>query len=191
MDVLKEQQQCPPAAVSAIIDMVGAVFAHRGKPLDIDIDDIEQLIELLHVVRPACAELAFFDGLLHAQRQEWDRAEEIFRALIARSLCLPASKGMLLRCLKEQQAFGWKDEAKRLLEDDEDDDNICRLARAYIARDDLKHAAADAKRTGRFVTPESVLALDNPQPKHGGDRKAAASRQSNCDMLMTMQYLRV
>lgn len=188
MDVLKEQQQCPPAAVGAIIDMVGAVFAHSGRPLDIDTDDVEQLIELLHVLRPACGELALFDGLLQMQRKDWEQAEETFRALIARSLCLPASKGMLLRCLKEQQAFGWQDEAKRLLDEDEQDENVGRLARAYIARDDLKHAAADARRTGRFVTPESVHALDAPATKHGG-RAAATSQQAN-DMLMTMQYLR-
>jgi type III secretion protein HrpB1 len=189
MNVLKGQQECPPAAVGAIIDMVSAVFAHSGKPLDIDTDDIEQLIELLHVLRPACAEISFFDGLLQMLRKDWEQAEQTFRALIQRSLCLPASKGMLLRCLNQRQAFGWQDEAKRLLDEDEHDDDLGRVARACLARDDLKHAASDARRTGRFVMPESVRALDDPETKQN-QRAAATSQQAHSDMLMTMQYLR-
>jgi type III secretion protein HrpB1 len=190
MDVLKEQRQCPSMAVGAIVDLVGAAFAAGGGPSELDyLDDLEQIIDALHVLRPASADFAFFDGWLDMLRKNWEDAEATFRDLIVRSQCLPASKGMLLRCLKAREAFGWQDEAKMLLEEYGDNDDVGRLARALLASEDLREAVAAGKRSGRFVAPESVVALETANATHK-DSVAAASERANQNLLLSMQYLR-
>lgn len=189
MDVLKDQPQCPSEVVGAVVDLVRAAFAQGGTPAKVDTDDLEHLVEVLHLLRPACAEFSFFDGWLHMLREEWSEAEWFFRDLVARSICLPASKGMLLQCLKARHEFGWQDEARKLAEECGDDD-VGRLARALIASDDLKQAAVTAKRTGRFVAPESVLAFEKGAQTDNGGAVATPS-QTTSDMLLTMQYMRI
>jgi type III secretion protein HrpB1 len=189
MDVLKDRPQCPSELVGAIIDLVRAAFARGNTPEQADADDIEHVVEMLHLMRPACADFAFFDGWLHMLREEWSEAEGVFRGLVERSICVPASNGMLLQCLKARQEFGWQDEARRLVAESGDEE-VARLAKVLLAGDDLKQAVATAKRTGRFVAPESALAFE--KGAQAGDSGALApSLESTSDMLLTMQYMRI
>jgi type III secretion protein HrpB1 len=189
MDVLKDRPQCPSAVVGAIVDLVGVAFARAGTPAQVEIDDIEHLVEALHLLRPASAEFAFFDGWLHMLREEWSEAEWLFRDLVERSICLPSSKGMLLQCLKARQEFGWQDEARKLVEENGNEE-VARLAKVLLASDELKQAVANAKRTGRFVAPDSALAFENGA--HGEDSGAVAPPSpTSSDMLLTMQYMRI
>ena len=189
MDVMKDRSSWPPAVVGAIVDLTGAAFANSGTRTGVDIEDIEHLVAMLHLLRPDNADFSFFDGWLHMLRDEWSEAEELFRHLVERSVCLPASRGMLLKCLKARDEFGWQDEARRIVEDEGDRD-VTRLAKLLLAGDDLKHAAADARRTGRFVAPESARSLDDEAA--AGDSAAAQPQLPSAnDMLMTMHYMRI
>jgi type III secretion protein HrpB1 len=189
MSVLKERPTCPSEVVGAVIELVRAAFVTGNMPPSVDSDDLEQVIDVLHVLRPACAEFAFFDGWLLMWREDWESAEETFRGLVARSVCVPASKGMLLQCMKERDVFGWQDDARRLA-DEHGDDDIGRLAKTFLAKDDLKRAVAAAHRTGRFVAPQSALVLDNAEKTRDADTLPALS-QSAGDLLATMQYMRI
>jgi type III secretion protein HrpB1 len=189
MDVLKDQAECPPAAVGAIVDLVRAALAAYAGPARIEIDDIEQLVGVLHVMRPNRAEFAFFDGWLMMLREEWSDAAQLFRDLADRSLCLPASRGMLLRCLKAAQEPGWQEEARKLVEEGGDDE-VTRLARVLLASDDVKQAVATAKRTGRFVAPDSVREFESGARAEAGGAAAAPS-QTTSDMQLVLQYMRI
>ncbi|MET1477257.1 MULTISPECIES: HrpB1 family type III secretion system apparatus protein [Burkholderia] len=189
MDVLKDRPQCPSGVVGAIVDLVRVALARAGTPAQVDIDDLEHLVDVLHLLRPDSAEFAFFDGWLHMVREEWSDAERLFRNLVERSVCLPASKGMLLQCLKARQEFGWQEEARHLLEEGGNEE-VERLAKVLLASEELKQAVATAKRTGRFVAPDSALAFENGAHAEDGEAVATPSSSSS-DMLLTMQYMRV
>ncbi|TKC86940.1 hypothetical protein FAZ69_20170 [Trinickia terrae] len=193
MDVLKDQPQCPSTVVGALVDLAGAAFARSGTYAGVDVDDIEHLVDMLHLLRPGNAEFSYFDGWLHMLRHEWSEAEELFRGLVERSVCLPSSRGMLLQCLKARQEFGWQDEARKIVEEGGDKD-VTRLAKLLLASDELKQAAATARRTGRFVAPESALAFEE-ESKAGESGAVAAPPQSQSqsasDLLLTIHYMRI
>ncbi|MDQ7980265.1 HrpB1 family type III secretion system apparatus protein [Paraburkholderia sp. SARCC-3016] len=189
MDVLKNQSQCPWAVVSAIVSLTAAALVRGGRREGADVDDIGQIVDLLHLLRPDNADFSFFDGCLLTLRGEWRDAEAIFRGLVERGIYLAQSKSVLLRCLMELDVYGWQDEARALVEEGGDDEAI-RVAKILLASDDLKHAAATARRTGRFVEPGSVRELREEAETAGGGAVAAPS-QSLSDMPLTMQYLRI
>lgn len=187
MNQQKEQAKCPPAALGCLVDLVSAAFpATSGLGAKVDIDDIEQMVEALHALHPTFADFEFFDGWIHLLRRDWASAEAVYRGLIERSVCIPASKGMLLRCLKSSKTFGWQDEARKLAEEYSDHE-VGRLARVYLAGDDLQEAYATARRTGHFVAPESTRALEEGT---AGSQKAEPVLTHN-DMLLAMQYIRI
>jgi type III secretion protein HrpB1 len=189
MDVLKDQAECPSAAVGAIVDLVRAALAGHAGPARIEIDDIEQLVEVLHVMRPERAEFAFFDGWLMMLREEWSDSARLFRDLADRSICLPASRGMLLRCLKAAQEPGWQEEARKLVEEGEDEE-VTRLAKVLLASDDVKQAVATAKRTGRFVAPDSAREFEDGARPEASSTLATPS-QPISDMQLVLQYMRI
>jgi type III secretion protein HrpB1 len=190
MDALTDYRKCPPNAFGAIVELAGAAFACVDDLETGYTENIERLMEALRVVRPDFADLLFFDGLLHMRREEWSTAESIFRNLVERSMCLPASRGMLLKCLNERQADGWEKEA-RIIIDECGNDDTARLAKGFIAREELKDAAETAKRTGqRFVAPKCVSELQRGADADDADAEVVASPTAR-DMLLTMQYMRV
>ena len=188
----REHATCAPAVLGCLADLVGAAFAGcDGLTTKVDVDDIEQLVEALHVLRPTCVEFAFFDGWLFMLRKEWAEAESVYRGLIERSVCMPASRGMLLQCMKATHTFGWQDEARKVIEECGNDD-VTRLAKTLIANDDLQHAYAAARRTGQFVTPESTRELEQEKEKAAQEPQPSVARALTADdMLMSMQYIRI
>ncbi|MEQ5842575.1 hypothetical protein N0A02_24295 [Paraburkholderia acidicola] len=186
----REHATCAPAVLGGLADLVGAAFAGcDGLMTKVDVDDIEQLVEALHVLRPTCVEFEFFDGWLYMLRKEWAEAESVYRRLIECSVCMPASRGMLLQCMKATHTFGWQDEARKVIEECSNDD-VTRLAKTLIANDDLQHAYAAARRTGQFVAPESTRELE--QEKVAQESQPSAVRTLTADdMLMSMQYIRI
>lgn len=189
MDVLTDWSQCPSTVVGSIVDLTGAAFAHCGTQAKLDIEDLEHVVDMLHLLRPDNADFSFFDGWLHMLREEWSDAEHLFRSLVDRAICLPSSRGMLLQCLKAAQDFGWQEEARRIVEDGGDKD-VTRLAKLLLASDDLKQAAATARRTGRFVAPESARAFEEEAGAEDSGAVATPT-QSTSDVLLTMQYMRI
>jgi type III secretion protein HrpB1 len=189
MDVLKDPLPCPRAALGAVVDVTAAAFAASDRRAGaVDLDDLEQLVGTLHRLRPGCAEFAFFEGWLQMLREDWDEAVSIFRDLADRSICLPSSQGMLLQCLKAREAFGWQDEARKLAEEHEGDE-VGQLARALLASAPLQRAQLDAARTGRFVPPESALALEQDAAPESSAQAAAAPLVFEPSLVM--QYLRI
>ncbi|MEJ0003127.1 MAG: HrpB1 family type III secretion system apparatus protein [Pararobbsia sp.] len=191
MDVQKDGLHCPSTVVGALIDLASSAFAHSGTPMEVEIENLEHLVEMLHLLRPDNVDFSFFDGWLRMLHKEWSEAEDIFRGLVERSVCMPASRGMLLQCLKARGDFGWKDEARTIVEEGGDKD-VTRLAKLLLASDDLKDAAAAGRRTGRFVTPESARAVEEEEGDEAADNGAGAtSSQLTSDMLLAMHYMRI
>jgi type III secretion protein HrpB1 len=192
MDVLKQAWQCPREALGVVTDLAAAAFAGNSGATPETLDDLDQLVEALHVLRPDNAEFAFFDGWLHMLRQNWDEAEWLFRSLVARAICLPSSEGMLLQCLKARQIFGWQDEAQRLAELHGDND-VGRLARTMLAADDLQRATLEAARTGRFVPPESALELERESEfaQAADTAQEPVATLAADELPMALQYLRI
>lgn len=189
MDALKDSQLCPRAALGALVDLATAAFAAHGRHTGaVDLDDLEQLVGALHRLRPGFAQFAYFDGWLRMLCGDWDEAIAVFRDLVDRSLCLPSSQGLLLKCLQARGEFGWQDEARRLAEEHKGGEIGC-LARALIASDDLQQAQREAARTGKFVAPASVLELEESQAR-GGDARGAPGLPA-FEPSLAMQYLRI
>lgn len=200
MNDLENAVPVAPAVIGALVDLTGTAFAGVGSTVSVDLEDVEQLVAALHVLRPECAEIGFFDGWLCVARKEWDDAETIYRDLVVRSLCMPASSGMLLQCLKARETFGWQDEARKIV-DQYASHEVGQLARTMLAADDVHQAIETAKRTGHFVPPESVQALEDANRvaaggmagagSHASDQALSSSAQSANDMMMAMQYIRI
>ncbi|MBN3825127.1 hypothetical protein G3O00_16085 [Burkholderia sp. Ac-20384] len=195
MDVTESRSPCPAAVVGSLVDLTGAAFAHHGIYAGVDIDDIDHLVSMLHLLRPGNVEFSFFDGWLLMLRDEWSEAEALFRSQVRQSVCLPASQGMLMKCLAVRTEFGWQDEVREILAG-VGDKSVHRLGKLLLAGDELKRAAASVRRGGRFVPPESILELE----EHGGEQMGEAANattagafqpSSTYDMLMAMQYLRI
>jgi type III secretion protein HrpB1 len=190
MNDQREHAKCSPAALGCLVDLVSAAFAaSNGPATKVDVDDIEQLVQVLHVLRPANADFEFFDGWLHMLRRDWAEAESVYRGLIERSVCMPTARGMLLQCVKARETFGWQEEARKLADEYASHD-VGRLAKTLLANDDLQRAYETARRTGTFVAPESTRELEQNAAAH--EPRAAAPRALTADdMLMSMQYIRI
>jgi type III secretion protein HrpB1 len=122
-------------------------------------------------------------------REEWSDAAQLFRNLADRSICLPASRGMLLRCLKAGREPGWQEEARKVV-DEGGDDEVIRLAKILLASDDVKQAVATAKRTGRFVAPDSAREFESGARAEPASAATTPS-QVTTDMQLVMQYMRI
>ncbi len=197
MNDLENGTRAAPEVAGALVDLAGAAFASIGTAGAVDVEDVEQLVEALHSLRPDCEEIGFFDGWLCIARKEWDDAETIYRDLVTRSLCMPASSGMLLQCMKARKTFGWQDEARKVV-DDYGSHEVGKLARTMLAADDVHQAIETARRTGNFVAPESVKALEDADrgaasgsASSTADRSAPPAAQNAHDMMLAMQYLRI
>ncbi len=190
MDDQREHAKCAPAVLGCLVDLVGAAFAASdGVATKVDVDDIEQLVDVLHALRPTCADFEFFDGWLYMLRKDWAEAEAVYRRLIERSVCVPASHGMLLQCVRARQTFGWQHDARKLVEE-YGDHEVGRLARTFLANDDLQHAYETARRTGTFVAPESARELEEGTAP-SETRSSAPRSLTSDDLMMSMQYIRI
>jgi type III secretion protein HrpB1 len=188
MDVLKGQS-CPQSIVEAVVELVTTALDPAGATAQVECDDVESVIDALHAMRPGCAEFSFFDGWLHVRRQEWSEAECRFLDLVERSICLPQSKAMLLQCLMAQQKFGWREETKKIAEMGGDDPAVA-LARALIATDDMVEAMETASRTGEFVVPDSMPALQEGVPAVK-DGTVEPMPHAAAGVPLSVQYMRI
>ena len=50
MDVLKDRPQCPSGVVGASVGLVRVALARAGTPAQVDIDDLEHLGDVLHLL---------------------------------------------------------------------------------------------------------------------------------------------
>jgi len=195
MNQLNHQAMCAAPVASGIVDLVSAALGKAGSVMAVEVDDVEHLIAALHVLRPTSAEIDFLDGLLQMRCNNWAEGEVIFRRLYERSLCLPSSHGLMLNCMKSGNVFGWQDEAQLVVES-QGGTELGRFARSLLVDDEVARAVEAGRRSGSFVAPDSLRELTQPDPANQADANtgsqyAAPRAQSNEDMLLAMQYMRI
>ncbi|NRO98991.1 hypothetical protein GWC77_24090 [Paraburkholderia sp. NMBU_R16] len=190
MSIASDGPDCPKNIFAALVYIVKFQLALKDELSLSDLEDVEETLAALHCLYPGFDGLKLFDGFLFYQRKRFDEAEAIFNDLGARSVCVPLCKAMVLACHRSQGALDWKGEAEKLVREYAEDD-AGRLAKIYLANEDLNAAIASAHRTGHFVTPESVEALTQEHASTEQPVKTAASTAANGDGTLALSYLRV
>lgn len=145
--------------VAGLTEVLRIAVADQFPATRADVEDIEQLLDALHAMRPDVVELRMFDGFLHVIRADWHAAIETFEGLVAEERCLPGSKAMLAYCKDATADVSWRQLALELLDDPQAGPQAQMLAQALIARNDMEDARLSALRTGNFSEPESLRAL--------------------------------
>lgn len=184
----KAHQICDAAVVGGLIQIVIVALTERFPTPQADLDDVDQLIEALHTLRPNCTDFDFLDGMMQLTRKNWIDATAIFRSLVSQAIRLPASRGLLMYCMRQTGDPDWRTEADQLRQE-YDLADVALVARSLIAGEDLSHAIESAKRTGVFVLPESVQEVQAIfDEKRAGKAHAAAPQTSTSDDTMLMRY---
>ncbi|WP_181885561.1 HrpB1 family type III secretion system apparatus protein [Trinickia dinghuensis] len=151
--------QASAELVGGLTEVLRVALADQFPATRADVEDIEQLLDALHLLRPELPELRMFDGFVQVVRADWHAAIETFSTLAASSQCLPGSKAMLAYCLDATSDVSWRQLALELLDDPRADAQVRLLAQALVARNDMEDARMVALRTGRFTEPESLRTL--------------------------------
>ncbi|WP_185642809.1 HrpB1 family type III secretion system apparatus protein [Burkholderia sp. Bp9140] len=159
MNQIHEYQTCTHELFGALVEIVRMSVVDQFPTTRVDVDDVEHLLEALHVMRPNLPELHLFDGFVHVVRGNWREAADIFRALVDQSVGLPGSKAMLIYCLSSSGDDDWRIVANQLLDDDGVTPQARMLVHAVMARNDVELAGEHALATGEFVEPESLKQL--------------------------------
>jgi type III secretion protein HrpB1 len=147
--------------VTGLTEVLRIAVADQFPATRADVEDIEQLLDALHALRPGLPELQMFDGFVQVVRADWRAAIETFGALVSNAQCLPGSKAMLAYCLDATSDVSWRQHALELLDDLQADPQVRLLAQALVARNDMEDARLVAVRTGSFTEPESLRTLRN------------------------------
>lgn len=145
--------------IAGLTEVLRIAVADQFPATRADVEDIEQLLDALHAMRPDVVELRMFDGFLHVIRADWHAAIETFTGLVEDGRCLSGSKAMLAYCKDATADVSWRQLALELLDDPQAGPQAHMLAQALIARNDMEDARLIALRTGNFSEPESLRAL--------------------------------
>jgi type III secretion protein HrpB1 len=156
----REQEYLAASAqiVGGLVELASTALLSKFPTLSVDETDIELLLDMLHLLRPAKAEIGALDGVLHMSRGHWSDAIRVLRDVSERAPRFGHARALLAYSLSMQDDPEWRRYADEALEISPGPDTQY-LVSALVARADLAVALESAKRTGQFVVPESVTAL--------------------------------
>jgi len=146
---------CSQELVGALTELVRMALVDQFPQPRVEIGDSEHLLEALHAMRPKLGELSLFDGFTYIVKGQWHDAIAVFEALVARSVCMPGSRAMLVYCLGSSGNSDWRIVANQALDEPlSADANL--LISSVTALQDMKQVRAEGAVSGKFVIPESV-----------------------------------
>ena len=155
MNQQSDHTNCSHELIGALTELLRMGIVDQFPAPRVEIGDSEHLLEALHAMRPKLGELSLFDGFAYIVKGHWHDAIGVFETLVARSLCMPASRAMLVYCLSSSGNSDWCIAASQALDETlSPDANL--LINSITARQDLKQARLDAAASGQFVMPESL-----------------------------------
>ncbi|MET3824241.1 type III secretion protein HrpB1 [Burkholderia sp. PvR073] len=190
MNQIHQYPTCTHELFGALVEIVRMSVVDQFPTTRIDVDDVEHLLEALHVMRPNLPELHLFDGFVHVVRGNWREATAIFRALVDQSVGLPGSKAMLIYCLSSSGDGDWRIVANQLLDDDGVTPQARMLVHAVMARNDVEQAGEYALASGEFVEPESLKQL-RAESVSGEAGNGASGSAATEPPMFDGQYLRL
>jgi type III secretion protein HrpB1 len=178
--------------VTGLTEILRIAIADQFPATRVDVEDIEQLLEGLHLMRPELRELHMFDGFLQIVRADWRAAIDTFSTLTANAHCMPGSKAMLAYCMDATSDVSWRSLARELIDDPHAGAQARVLAHALIARSDIEDARMTALRTGTFAEPESLRALRTASEELAAETPdTAASSSTVAPQAPDAHYLRL
>jgi type III secretion protein HrpB1 len=143
---------CGNEVLTGFIQMViHGLTTYREK--DGTLEDIEAVLEVLHILRPNVPELEFLDGVAKMAQSCWDEASHIFRNVCQRAPHFDISKALLANCLASMGDSEWKQHASEIMAGNASAD-ARGVIRALIAREDIVEAVKEY-RGGEFIIPDS------------------------------------
>ncbi|MFM0040895.1 HrpB1 family type III secretion system apparatus protein [Paraburkholderia sediminicola] len=149
---------CSHELIGALTELLRMALVDQFPAPRVEIGDTEHLLEALHTMRPKLGELSLFDGFAYIVKGHWHDAIAVFEALVARSLCLPGSRAMLVYCLSASNNSDWRIVANQALDEPLSADASL-LIRSITVLQDIRQARAEAAVSGKFVIPESLRPL--------------------------------
>jgi type III secretion protein HrpB1 len=155
MNQQNDHTNCSHELIGALTELLRMGLVDQFPAPRVEIGDSEHLLEALHAMRPKLGELSLFDGFAYIVKGHWHDAIGVFETLAARSLCMPASRAMLVYCLSSSGNSDWRIAASQALDESLSPD-ASRLINSITALQDLKQARLDAAASGQFVMPESL-----------------------------------
>jgi type III secretion protein HrpB1 len=146
---------CSHELIGALTELLRIALVDQFPAPRVEIGDTEHLLEALHAMRPKLGELSLFDGFVYIVKGHWHDAIAVFEALVARSLCMPGSRAMLVYCLSASNNSDWRIVANQALDEPLSADASL-LINSITVLQDIKRARAEAAVSGEFVIPESL-----------------------------------
>jgi type III secretion protein HrpB1 len=194
MDPHTETTRASADLVAGLTELLRIAVADQFPETRADVEDMEQLLDALHALRPGMVELRMFSGFVQIVRADWRAALDTFGTLTANAQCMPGSKAMLAYCMDATSDVSWHQLAMELIDDPQAGAQARVLAHALLARNDIEDARLTALRTGTFTEPESLRALRAATDALTAERPEAASASSGAPFAQPMpdtQYLRL
>jgi type III secretion protein HrpB1 len=175
MPAKPEYLNCSADVVGGLIEAVSTALFGKLRDVHTDAGDIEAMLEALHVLRPAVAEIDTLDALQHMMLGDWDVANRVLREVIEKVPRFAYAKVLLALCLSAQKDPDWKIAAAQALEASPDRATR-RLVATLDARADLIKAMRHGAQTGDFVVPPSIEKLKEFDLPDFNEQDAPASR---------------
>lgn len=118
-------KNCPNNVVSLLLNITRA-----GRGVS-DLNDLENLVSALRIVRPNLIQLDIFEAWFHMRRQQWQEALHLLQSLEVRKSHFPLRTALQGCCLYAMNDSRWVSYAAQALEQ-KDDAEAVRIAKALI-----------------------------------------------------------
>ncbi|CAB3764336.1 HrpB1 family type III secretion system apparatus protein [Paraburkholderia humisilvae] len=180
---------CSPDVIGGMIETATTALMEDFPKTTVNQEDLELILEALHVLRPDTVELETLDGLLHVVRGQWPEAVRVLHSVVERVPNFSYAKALLTFSLSSTGDPSWRNYADEVLAS-ASSRSVKSLVLAVVARNDMLAAVRSSKLGGDFVTPESLTALQamtDDQP----DEPARASKSGSTavqDALTAQQH---
>lgn len=166
--------QCSPEIIGGLIETVSAALCERFPQPSADLDDIDDIIDALRVLKPKLAELDMFTGMTLMLRGNWQESARVFAALVEARPDFEQARAMLAFYYSIKGRDEW-----RHLALESEDPAIQDLMRGLHAREDFLKAIREARSAGKPVeVPDSVKSFVASAVAQGNSTETAAAAQA-------------
>ncbi|WP_060347452.1 HrpB1 family type III secretion system apparatus protein [Burkholderia territorii] len=148
-----DYMNCTPEFIGGLIETVSLALLDSFPNTRIDVFDIEQIIDVLRLLRPHVAEIETLDGILRMVKGQWQEASQILLRVIELRPQFGYAKALLAFSLSSMGDPSWRQVGAEALADDPDNQETRALVRALQVKDDVNRAIRDLRPGQPFVEP--------------------------------------
>jgi type III secretion protein HrpB1 len=182
-----EHLNCSRDVIGGLIETATIALMANFPKTSVNIDDIESVLDALHILRPETVQLDVLDGMLHAVRGQWPEAIRVLHSLTEKLPQFEYAKALLAYSLSSAGDGSWRRYADEVLSGG-GARSVKAFVMAIVARNDMIKAAREVRMGGRFVEPESLAILHAMTQEEGDETTRSAAQGSAIPDALVMQH---